>query len=199
MSTILHGFFLILIGFVIWGDRLRPKNDVLEMLVIEAPKLSTQTVDITAPKEIPKVDETKRAVFGASRKSLTSDTGVEVKAGNTLAKTPDEEKLRDDDVDQLPIPVEEYAVSEMPQLESEFRVPYPPEARKANIQGAVIMDLLIDAKGGVREVRFVQGPGFGLNEAALEAASKFRFRPAKIGSQSVAVRIRYSYRFVLER
>lgn len=37
------------------------------------------------------------------------------------------------------------------------------------------MDLLIDGKGKVREVKFVDGPGFGLNEAALEAVQRFQF------------------------
>jgi protein TonB len=87
----------------------------------------------------------------------------------------------------------------MPKLKSEIRVPYPIEARKKGIQGAVIMDLLIDQLGKVRQVSVVDGPGYGLNEAAAEGMKNFIFEPAKIGTQSVAVRIRYSYRFVIEK
>ena len=44
----------------------------------------------------------------------------------------------------------------------------------------------------------IKGPGFGLNEAALEVAQKFEFVPGRVGDKSVAVKIRYTYRFILE-
>ena len=87
----------------------------------------------------------------------------------------------------------------MPKLKSEVRVPYPTEAKKKGIQGAVVMDLLIDQNGKVRQVNLIEGPGYGLNEAALDGMKNFLFEPAKIGNQNVAVRIRYSYRFVIEK
>ncbi|RYZ73549.1 MAG: energy transducer TonB, partial [Proteobacteria bacterium] len=53
--------------------------------------------------------------------------------------------------------------------------------------------------GKVRQANLVSGPGYGMNEAALQAIGSFEFEPAQVGEQAVAVRIRYSYRFVLER
>src|SRR5262249_5547017 len=151
------------------------------------------------PPEKPKEEPKKpRAVYGASRKSVTSEEGIDVKAGNTVAKAPDEEKLRPEDADSLPIPTDEYLVTQMPQLASEVRVPYPEEARKRGVQGAVVMDILIDAAGKVREATLVSGPASGLDEAALSAVRGFQFKPARMQDQAVAVRIRYAYRFVLE-
>lgn len=141
----------------------------------------------------------KRAVFGVSSKSIQSETGPTVKAGNTVAKAPDQEKLNPEDDDSLPIPVDEIEVTQMPKLLSEVRIPYPTEAKQNGVQGAVVMDLLIDTEGKVRDVRWVEGPGYGLNEVAMEAVRGFRFSPAFIEKQPVAVRIRYAYRFVLER
>jgi protein TonB len=170
--------------------------------VIEMPIVASQPLRPTATQAPPKPSENKvkpRAVFGVSRKSVTATDGVDVKAGNTVAKDPDTKQLRPEDADALPIPTEEYLVSKMPELLEDVRVPYPPEAKKRNVEGAVLVDLLIDAAGAVREAVLVEGPGYGLNEAAVEAVKRLRFRAAEVDGQAVAVRIRYAYRFVLER
>ncbi len=161
----------------------------------------------TKPQPVPPPSKPKpRAVFGVSRQALTTDVpgeGVVAKQGNTVAKEEDNLKLNKDDADALPNdippPVEEFLVSRMPMLLSEFRIPYPEEARKNNIQGAVVMEILVDQKGNVRKVKLVSGPGFGLNEAAVEAVKKIRFSPAELGAEKVAVWMRYSYKFVLEK
>jgi TonB family protein len=61
------------------------------------------------------------------------------------------------------------------------------------------MDLLIDAEGRVRSAEFVQGPEASLNDAAMAAVKGFKFLPAKLQDRAVAVKIRYAYKFVLER
>jgi protein TonB len=86
----------------------------------------------------------------------------------------------------------------MPKLKSEVRIPYPEEAKKASVEGPVVMDLLIDADGKVRKVDLIKGPGYGLNEAAVAALKGFEFIPARMSDHSVAVKIRYTYRFILE-
>jgi protein TonB len=184
-----------------WMTRFQEESLEIELLekIAESPQAALDLKKPMPPK--PEKSIETRQVFGASRKSLTSDNpavGVEVKAGNTVAKAPDAETLRPEDADSLPIPAEEYLVSQMPVLVGDFRVPYPPEAKKAGIAGAVILDLLIDPSGAVRQVTLVDGPGFGLNEAAVQAAGKLRFKPARIREQAVAVKIRYAYRFVLD-
>lgn len=201
VSLAVHAAFgiFILLLFIPWS-----RKETVDFEVYEQPKVATQAA-IQLSKPVPPKATTpeKRAVFGASRKAIMDSTGdpnaAAVKAGNTVAKTPDSEKLRDDDADSIPIPVEEYLVTAMPILESEFRIPYPPEAKKARVQGRVVMDLLIDSEGKVRQASLVEGPGYGLNEAALQAIQNFKFRPAKIQDRVVAVKIRYAYNFVLER
>ena len=177
-------------------------QEIVEIAVIDAPTSPPKAVNIQSRPE-PKKSETKkpRAVFGASRKSLTTDApdASEFKAGNTVAKAPDQEKLKPEDADSLPVPTEEYLVTQMPELAQEVRVPYPAEAKRKGAQGSVVMDILIDASGKVREANLVQGPEDSLNAAALEAVRGFAFKPARIQDKAVAVRIRYAYRFVLER
>ncbi|MBC7466919.1 MAG: TonB family protein [Bdellovibrio sp.] len=71
------------------------------------------------------------------------------------------------------------------------------EAKKANISGKVVMILLIDDAGRVRDVKVQSGPGYGLNEAAAKAATGFLFKPAQVKDRKVSVLIRYTYRFEL--
>lgn len=140
-----------------------------------------------------------RPVFGANRNSLTdSDQGtVEAKAGNTVAKESDNTVLRAEDADALPTPTDEFLVSEMPRVLNEVRPEYPAEAKAKRIEGAVVAQLLIDAAGAVRKVDILEGPEM-FRASSLEALKKFRFRPAQVNGQPVAVQIRYTLRFKLE-
>ncbi|MFY7994317.1 MAG: TonB family protein [Bacteriovoracaceae bacterium] len=143
-----------------------------------------------------------REVFGASRQSYTDesvgdDQAVNAKRGNTLAKEVDNKVLLDSDVDSLPTPTEDYLVSEMPVVLSEVRPNYPKEAREKQIEGAVVLDVLVDSSGNVRQVSVIEGLDI-FKQGAVEAMRKFRFKPALVDGAPVAVRIRYTLRFELE-
>lgn len=181
------------------------KNNIFsQTIAIDVVEYPTQAAVVNIPpvkiEEKPKPIEQPRSVFGVTKKSLTvsSEEAVAVKAGNTVAKEQDDLKLDDKDAESLPIPSDEVLVTSMPVLMQEFRIPYPEEAKKANVEGPVVLDLLIDDQGQVRQVQLVRGPGYGLNEAASDALKKFKFRPARIQDKTVAVKIRYTYRFILE-
>lgn len=171
----------------------------VEIKEVTAPATPAQPVEVKVMAEPPPPTKTPpRKVFGLNRHSLQSEKGaVDVKAGNTLAKDIDQEKMRPEDADALPVPTEEYLVNQMPRLKAEVRIPYPPQAKAKNIEGLVMMDILIDDKGKVRSAQLIEGPGYGLNEAALEAIYRFEFVPAMMDKKAIAVRIRYAYRFVL--
>lgn len=202
LSSALHFLLLFFFFILLWKPSFSSKKVNFEVLVNPKPNEQSLSLQPTKPKEEVKPEPVKRSVFGVSRKAITtsenSQENATVKQGNTLAKDPDSLKLNDQDADSLPIPADEYLVSRMPILLSEVRIPYPEEARRAGVEGPVIMDLLIDLNGIVRKVDLVSGPGYGLNEAATQAIKNFKFQPAQVDQQAVAVRIRYSYRFVLE-
>lgn len=88
-------------------------------------------------------------------------------------------------------------VTRFPKVLREIKALYPDEAKKAGIDGPVIMEILIDQTGKVRNVKLISGPGYGLNESALAAIRQFEFQPAQKGSDPVTVKIRYTYRFKL--
>ncbi|HXH32613.1 MAG TPA: TonB family protein [Bacteriovoracaceae bacterium] len=162
----------------------------------EKPKVVLKSVNDAPPQATP-----TREVFGASRNSHTDKSagadGVDAKKGNTLAKASDKEVLLDSDADALPTPTEEYLVSEMPSVLSEVRPVYPKEARAQELAGPVVMNILIDATGEVRQVEVVEGLEI-FKQGAVEAMKKFRFKPAQVDGKPVAVRIRYTLRFELE-
>jgi len=60
------------------------------------------------------------------------------------------------------------------QVEAEFSE----QARKEKYQGVCLVGLVVDAKGNPQNVHIVRGLGMGLDEKAIEAVKRYRFRPA---------------------
>lgn len=56
---------------------------------------------------------------------------------------------------------------------------YTKEARDLKIEGEVHLKVVFQADGSVRVLQVVQGLGHGLDEAAMAAAQKIRFKPAQ--------------------
>lgn len=177
-----------------------PSKTEVEFTVFESPQVSAQAPQISKPQPQIQKKQQPKGVFGLSRRTITSnlESAPVVKTGNTIAKEHDDKTLQPNDPTSLPIPTDEVLVTRMPELVGEIKIPYPPEAKQKGIQGPVVLDILIDETGVVRQATLVDGPGAGLNEAALEAVKKFKFSPALMQEKPVAVKIRYAYRFVLE-
>jgi protein TonB len=77
------------------------------------------------------------------------------------------------------------------------RPSYTDEARRARVQGRVRIELAVDDRGEVTGARVLDGLGYGLDEAALEAARRLRFSPAMQCSRPVAGPFVIAMRFVL--
>ncbi len=75
---------------------------------------------------------------------------------------------------------------------------YPEAARKARIQGAVVLSLIIDVSGRVESVEVLRGLPLGLSEAASEAASQWLFEPSTYNGKPTAVRYILTVRFRLD-
>lgn len=63
------------------------------------------------------------------------------------------------------------------------------EARKAKQQGMVVLLLVVEQDGHTYNIRVGQSLGMGLDEKAIEAVSRWRFRPATLNGQPVATQI----------
>lgn len=87
-------------------------------------------------------------------------------------------------------------VTRPPELIEFVEATYPPEAAAAGLEADVQLVLTIAADGSVSDVVLAGPPaGHGFDEAATEAARRFRFRPAEIDGQPATVRVPFTYRF----
>jgi periplasmic protein TonB len=63
------------------------------------------------------------------------------------------------------------------------------EARKAKQQGIVMLILVVGKDGKTYGIRVRQSLGMGLDEKAVEAVTRWRFRPATLNGQPVATQV----------
>ena len=64
---------------------------------------------------------------------------------------------------------------------------YSEEARKAKYQGAVVLRLVVDSSGRPRDLKVIRSLGLGLDEKAIEAVEKWKFRPGYKDGKPVPV------------
>ena len=77
---------------------------------------------------------------------------------------------------------------------------YPPLARRAGVEGKVLLWVLVSIEGGVREVRVHEesNPGYGFGEYAARAARRAAFAPAISNRQPVRCWVSIPVVFELE-
>jgi periplasmic protein TonB len=71
------------------------------------------------------------------------------------------------------------------------------EARRAKYQGVCLISLIVDAQGNPQNPRVVRALGMGLDEKALEAVRKYKFKPAYkqgVGPVPVMITVEVNFR-----
>ncbi len=84
-----------------------------------------------------------------------------------------------------------------PRTRKMARPEYPRDAFEARIQGTVLVEAVIDAKGRVTKVRVLESVP-GLDEAAVKALKKWRFHPARKDGKPVATIIHAPVKFEIK-
>jgi protein TonB len=81
-----------------------------------------------------------------------------------------------------------------------FRVEprYTELARRARIQGIVIVETIIDTSGRVTDARVLKSLPMGLSESAVEAVMQWRFEPATLDQRPVSVYFTLTVKFELQ-
>ncbi len=74
---------------------------------------------------------------------------------------------------------------------------YPELARKAGVQGTVVVQIVVDAEGNPQEPQVVKSVAGVLDNAAVEAVMKQKFRPGMQRGRPVAVRMAMPVKFQL--
>jgi protein TonB len=74
---------------------------------------------------------------------------------------------------------------------------YPELARRARVEGVVVLEAVIDRLGNVVDVEIVRDLRLGCGEAAREAVRSWRYEPAMLNGRPVSVRMTVTVRFEL--
>jgi TonB family protein len=75
---------------------------------------------------------------------------------------------------------------------------YTEIARKARVEGVVIVEAIIDRQGNVTEVKVLKSLPMGLDQSAVEAIQKWRFEPSMLNGKPVPVRYNLTVNFTLQ-
>ncbi len=138
-------------------------------------------------KPIPPTSEPPKPVFGVTKDSVVpGESPVAVPVGNTLmtkdrtlAKAPPAPLPPAPPPPPAFAPVDEESVTEFPEAYYKPQPPYPELARRMGVEGKVRLKVGVDRKGNVKSVKVLQGAGYGMDEAAVKAMWKYKFRPAR--------------------
>lgn len=84
-----------------------------------------------------------------------------------------------------------------PVLVNKVEPEYSEEARKAKYSGTVLLSIVVDANGMPRDIHVIRPLGLGLDEKAIEAVMKWRFRPGLKGGRPVATQAQVEVNFRL--
>lgn len=75
---------------------------------------------------------------------------------------------------------------------------YTDVARRARVQGIVIIEAVIDRQGNVTEARVLKPLPFGLDAAALDAVRQWKFQPGTLNGEPVPVYYNLTVNFRIE-
>jgi protein TonB len=154
------------------------------------------------PNDAPPPEQPAKPVLvvGISMSSTTTAGSFAAAVGNTLYGKTEKKAADPNQVKAYSAPkyMPIHQVDSEPQVASEVKVPYPEEARRAGVEGTVVLSITIDNEGTVVDAKIISGPGYGLNEAARDAIKKFKFKPAVKNGEAVSTELKYSYTFVLD-
>ena len=94
-------------------------------------------------------------------------------------------------------------VEEMPELigglgEIQRKIKYPEIARKAGVEGRVILQFIVNENGSVTEPAVVRGIGAGCDEEALRVVREAKFKPGKQRGKAVKVKMSLPITFKLK-
>ncbi len=195
--TLSAGFTALLFGIIPFAHRINKPDRTLELRKASSvdlpppaeeaqpPQIEEQKIPDTTPE--PQLAETTQTI------AVTADLEVAMGLGGSLAgfgevhattsAAAQEETFNVADLEKRPEPVSQVAPA------------YPPELRKAKVEGVVTLLFVLDEKGRVESPRVENATRPEFEKPALEAIRKWRFTPGLKDGQPVRAYIRIPMRF----
>ena len=89
----------------------------------------------------------------------------------------------------------------LPVVVKEVKPKYTPAAMEAKIQGSVWLECVVGETGDVVDVKVTRSLDreYGLDQAAIDAAGQWKFKPARKDGKPVAARITLELTFTLKK
>ena len=79
----------------------------------------------------------------------------------------------------------------------EVRADYTDEARRANLSGEVVLEIVVRRDGTVGDIKMLRRLGSGLDQRAIDAVRQWRFAPARLKGTPVDVVVEVGVEFKL--
>ncbi len=159
----------------------------------EQPELTIQTIEIPPTQQIQKPPP-------PSRPSIPVESEDEDLLDDVTIEETEIDLAQIDDAPPPPPEEDEvfefFAVSEKPKLLHKETPKYPDLARRAGIEGRVTVMVTISKKGDVLDAKVLKSIPM-LDDAALNAAKKCKFKPAKQRDRFVKVKMSIPFDFRL--
>lgn len=89
-------------------------------------------------------------------------------------------------------------VDENPSPSKTVKPEYPRDLKRDGVEGIVAVAIVIDETGSVVSAKVSKSSNPGFDQAALDAISKWKFKPGKKEGKAVKVRVTIPFRFNLE-
>jgi protein TonB len=164
------------------------EDDRVPIVPPAAAKQPVSGIPVLVPEERVPIEPT----FASQDELRRAQPGIEPGAGT-------EPPLVADDPDLPPDPRTYVYVEELPTPIHTVNPEYPAFAREAGVSGLVLIQVLVDRDGHVRDARLDPKRNVPmLNDAALAAARQWTFKPALANNRPVAVWVAVPFNFRLQ-
>lgn len=170
------------------------EQEVVEMEQVE----QTQQIEKPPPPPEPQVPVEVPNDEVLEDASIDLNAELDMDAGPSNPPPPPEPEEEEEE----PEPEVFVAVEQMPELkggiqELRSKVEYPEMARKAGVEGQVIVQFIVDEEGNVTQPQVLRGIGAGCDQEALRVVKEAKFTPGKQRGKPVRVKMSLPIRFSL--
>jgi len=203
---------LVIHGGILFGDKIIKFRPAPKKQKAEEPKIQVIEMPKIEPDEPDKVEATDEPIkpmdFAPPMQTdvpqLVTDTSFvqqiqppppdNVKPATGLLTIPENRDLSQFrgmqvfDINQL---------DQTPQAKVQGRPQYPFEMRRAGIAGEVVVDFIVDQNGDVQNAYALRSSQREFESAAVQAVSKWKFKPGKRGGRSVNTHMQVPIVFTL--
>jgi periplasmic protein TonB len=196
---------------VLFGDKLIPEKKVIKKVEEEAPKIQLM--------QMPKLDEPEPEIVETNEEVKPLDLAPPMQQDVPQLATPDSfvQKIQPPPPENLNISASMNIVPEIrdpnmfkgmrvfdismldqtPVPRFQARPTYPFEMRRAGIAGDVTVDFIVDTNGDVQNAYAIRSSQREFEAAAVQAVSKWKFKPGRKGGRDVPTHMQVPIVFTL--